>query len=153
MKMKQFFFVVIAFVLLGAGFVSVKAQTAPPFKISAIKIVPFEELTGEFGEEIKLKDAPEFFNDVSTGLLVTVEISGKTEMNASNRQLEVTVLKGTKLFTKKLTTVFGVGAGGKYYVPLYVDGGNCQNVTITAKIIGQKTASTMTRKVSFMCGE
>lgn len=153
MKIKQLLFLIVAFVLVGAGFESVKAQTAPPFKISAIKIVPFEELTGEFGEEINSKDAREFFNDVSTGLLVTVEISGKTEMNAPNRQLEVTVVKGTKLFTKKLTTVFGVGAGGKYYVPLYVDGGNCQTVTITAKMVGQKTASTMTRKVSFVCGE
>lgn len=153
MKTTKRLFLAIAFLFLCAGFASVKAQTAPPFKISAIKIVPFEELTGEFGAEIKAKDKPEFFNEVSIGLLVTVEISGQTELSAEGRKLETTVLKGGKMLTKKLISIIGVGAGGKYYAPLYIDGGICEEITITAKIVGQKTASTMTRKIPFACGE
>ncbi len=140
-------------VLLFIGNSSSQAQTAPPFKISAIKVVPFEELTGEFGEEITAKNTREFFNEVSTGLLITVVVSGQTDATAENRRVETTVTSGSKILAKKSTVVFSVGAGGKYFVPLYVDAGLCQPVTITAKITGQKTAATMTRKLSFTCGE
>ncbi len=153
MKIKTLFLLSFGLYFWCAASFSVQAQTAPSFKISAIKIVPFEELTGEFGEEITTKNTREFFNEVSTGLLITVVVSGQTDTSANNRRIETTVTAGSKILAKKSTVVFGVGAGGKYFVPLYVDAGLCQPVTITAKIIGQKNASTMTRKLSFVCGE
>ncbi|MGI8786290.1 MAG: hypothetical protein ACR2HG_00830 [Pyrinomonadaceae bacterium] len=153
MKPKQFLFTAIAFLLLCVSPIFANAQTAPPFKVSAIKIVPYDQLTGEFEPEIKLKDSRTFFDEVALGLLITVEISGQTDTSADGRKVETTVLKGGKILIKKLTTVDGVGAGGKFYIPIYIDYGLCQEITVTAKIIGQKTASTMTRKVPFSCGE
>ncbi len=153
MKIKRLLSLAIIFLFLCAGAISARAQTAPPFKISAIKIVPLNQLTGEIEPEIKPKDSRAFFDEVALGLLITVEVSGTSDTTAEGRKVETSVLKGGKILIKKLTAVDGVGAGGKFYIPIYVDYGICQEITVTAKIIGQKTASTMTRKVPFSCGE
>jgi hypothetical protein len=42
---------------------------------------------------------------------------------------------------------------GKFYFPMWIDAPMCSEVKITARITGQKTASTITRKVAFQCGE
>lgn len=153
MKTKQSLLLIIAFLFLCGGTISARAQTAPPFKVAAIKIVPFDQLTGEFEPEFKLKDERTFFDDVSLGLLITVVISGQSDTSAPGRKVETTVLKGGKVLTRKLNDVESVGAGGKFYIPVYIDSGICSEVSVTAKITGQKTASTMTRKVPFSCGE
>lgn len=154
MKLKNLSFIAIVFLLLGGGnFLTAKAQTAPPYKITAIKIVPFDQLTGEFEPEITPNDERAFFNEVSLGLFITVVISGKSDTFSATRKVEVTVLEGKTVRSKKISDASSVGADGKYYVPVFVESAFCREVTITAKLIGQKTASTMTRKATFNCGE
>lgn len=153
MKNKQLFLTA-ALLFLCAGFISVNAQkVSPPYKITAIKLVPFEQMTGEFQPEITPTDERSFFNELSLGLFVTVEISGKSGEYVQGRRVDITVMEGKKLKLKKSEVVGIVGENGKYYVPLYLDSALCSEVTVTAKMFGQKTASTMTRKAGFICGE
>ncbi|HQU85145.1 MAG TPA: hypothetical protein PKY59_18540 [Pyrinomonadaceae bacterium] len=130
------------------------AQKAPAeFKISNIKIVPFEQTSGEFAEELSAANQRSFFNDLGTALFVTVEISGKAGDYEGKRSLEVTVLEGKKVKLKKVLMSGILNENGKFYFPVFLEAPMCDEITIIAKIIGQKTPSTMKKKVSFLCGE
>lgn len=129
------------------------AQKTPDYKISNVKITPFDSATGEFQEEIKSGDERSFFNDLSISLLTLVEISGKEGSFEVGRKIQITVTEGKKVKTTKTEQIGLIGAGGKFYIPLWLYPAMCDEVKITAKIIGQKTASTITRKVPFLCGE
>ncbi len=154
MKLTGQLFIAVAFLFICADFASVNAQTAPPpYKITAIKLVPFDQTTGEFQTEITKTDERAFFNELSLGMFVTVEISGVSGNYAPGRKVEITVMEGKKLRSKKSEDVGIIGEGGKYFVPVYLNSAMCSEITVTAKIVGQKTASAMTRKASFMCGE
>ena len=130
------------------------AQKAPAdYKITNIKVVPFEQTTGEFEDEFTGSDERSFFNDLGKGLFVTVEITGKPGDYAGTRNLSVTVLEGTKIKLKKSMMSGILNDSGKYYFGFYVEPALCDEITITAKLTGQKTPSTKTRKVPFLCGE
>ena len=129
------------------------SQKAPDYEISNIKITPFDSATGEFQEEIKANDERSFFNDLSISLLTLVEITGQEGSFEVGRKIQITVTEGKKVKTTKTEQIGLIGGGGKFYVPLWLYPAMCDDVKITAKIIGQKTASTITRKVSFLCGE
>ena len=137
---------------LGAA-VQTSAQKAPDYKISAIKIMPFDGQTGAFQDEFKAGGDRSFFNDLAISLLVTVEISGQAGSFEEGRNIEVIVTEGKKQKAKKLEQIGLIGEGGKFYVPVWLDAAMCDEVTIKARITGQKTLSNLSRKVSFMCGE
>ena len=150
--MKNILFLI--FVFLFGGLIGVNAQTAAPaYKISAITILPFDGQTGEFQDEFKTDDERSFFNDLAISLFVKIEITGQSGSFEAGRNLQVTVTEGKKIKARKNEQIGLIGDGGKLYVPVWLDGAMCSDVTITAKIVGQKTASTMTRKVPFQCGE
>lgn len=154
MKTNQQIFSVIALVCLCAAFSSVNAQkSAAHYKITAIKIVPFNQQTGKFEAAITPTDERAFFNEIALGLFVTVEVTGETGTFEAGRTVEVVVMEGKKQKAKKTEQIGLIGDGGKFYIPVWLDSALCNEVKITARIVGQKTASTMTRKVSFMCGE
>ncbi|HEX8289244.1 MAG TPA: hypothetical protein VF556_14690 [Pyrinomonadaceae bacterium] len=146
-------FPVYLFLMLCFGAVAAKAQAAPDYKITSVKIVPYEQTTGKFEDEIKLNDERGFFNDLSKALFVTVEITGKPESYEAKRQVEITVTEGAKVKSKKIFMSGILNEKGKFYFPMWIDAPMCSEVKITARITGQKTASTITRKVAFQCGE
>jgi hypothetical protein len=126
----------------------------PDYKISNLKIVPFDSYKGEFEEAIKPDDTERsFFNDYSISLLVMVEVSIEKGGYEFGRTVQITVMEGKKIKKTKTEQMPPVEDNGKYYVPLWLDAGMCDTVKISAKITGQKTASTMTRSVLFQCGE
>ena len=90
---------------------------------------------------------------MSLGLFVTVEVTSEKETFADGRTIEFIVLEGKKQKAKKIQQIGLIGEGGKFCIPVWFDSALCNEVKITARIVGQKTASTMTRKASFMCGE
>jgi hypothetical protein len=139
--------------ILCFGAVFAQAQATPDYKISKIKIVPFEQSSGSFEDEIAVNDDRAFFNDLSKALFVTVEISGKAESYEARRELQITVTEGAKVKTKKIFMSGILNEKGKFYFPFWLDAPMCSEVKITARITGQKNASTTTRKVSFQCGE
>jgi len=146
---------VLLFVSLTLCFSAVyaNAQQISAYKISNVKIVPFEQTTGKFEDEITAKDDRSFFNDLSKGLFVTVEITGKPESYEAKRQLEVTVMEGAKVKLKKVYMAGILNEQGKFYFPVWLDAPMCSEVKITARITGQKPIATTTRKVAFQCGE
>lgn len=154
MKLKQSFLLTIAFLFLCAGFVSVNAQkAAAPYKITAIKIVPFDQQSGEFQTEITPTDERSFFNEISLRFLVTVEVTGEKGTFEAGREIEIIVMEGKKQRAKKIEQIGLIADNGKFYIPLWIDNPLCDETTFTARIVGQKPVSTMKRKASFMCGE
>jgi hypothetical protein len=144
--------------LLIANFVSISVaqqKAVPPYKLTAMKIVPFEGTSGKFEDEIRTAgEEREYLNELSKSLFVTIEVSGKKDTeNYPGRQLEVTVMEGKKLKTKRTELIGILNDEGKFYVPVFLYSAMCDEVTIKARIIGQKTPATISRKLSFQCGE
>lgn len=144
---------VLALIAMFSICAAANAQTAPSYKISKIKIVPYDQTLGEFQPEITPKDERTFFNEISTALFIVAEVSGAAGSYEAKRNIEVTVLEGKKLRTKKLMPMGIINQDGKFYAPVFVEAAFCSEVTVTARIVGQKTVSTLTRKAAFQCGE
>ena len=128
-------------------------KAAPAYKLSAVNITPFNEASGKFEDVITPADTRSFFNDLSTSLFVTVEIQGEAGSYENGRKVQVTVMEGKKVKFSKTEQVGLIGEGGKYFIPVWLYSAMCDEVKITAKLIGQKKISTITRKVTFECGE
>lgn len=142
----------IAAVLLFACLAVSAQKKAPDYKITAIHVTPFNGATGEFDAKLGPDNERSFFNDLSTSLLVSVEVAGETGSFEAGRLVEVTVMEGKKL-KKKRTEQIGVLHEGKFFTPVWLDSSMCSEITITARLIGQKTVSRKTMKIPFMCGE
>lgn len=145
--------VILLSLIFSAGTLATNAQKAPDYKITGLKIVPYDSVTGKFQDEFKPREDRSFFNDLSISLFVTVEIAGQSGSFVVGRKIQLTVTEGKKVKTSKTEQIGLIGGGGKFYVPLWLYPAMCDDVKITARIIGQKTASTMTRTVPFLCGE
>lgn len=128
-------------------------KKAPAYKITNIKILPFNEQSGNFEDEFTENDARAFFNELSTSLFVTFKISGEAGSFESGRSIVINVMEGKKLKFTKTEQVGLIGTDGAYYVPVFLYSSMCSTIKITAKLTGQKTLSTMTRTVGFRCGE
>ena len=142
--------------LLVAGlFTLTTAQKkAPAYKLTNIKIQPFEKKTGEFENEITDADTRAFFNEISKTYLVTVEVTGEKGSFEAGRKIEIIVTEGGKIKARKLEQIDLIGDGGKVYMPLWIDQPLCARTTISARIVGQKTASPLKRSLTnFHCGE
>ena len=75
---------------------------------------------------------------------IKVEITVTEDIMEDKRQ------KAKKI--KQISRAYLMG-GKKIFVPLWLDPLMCGDIKINARIIGQKTVSTMTRTVPFLCGE
>lgn len=133
-------------------------QKSPDWEISNIKIVPFDWDTGEFQEELESNEAYGGQNEFSISLFVVVEASSQAYYDrhmASEkvRKVEITVMEDKRQKAKKIERIILLGEGGKIFVPVWLDPTMCGDVKINARIIGQKTVSTMKRTVLFECGE
>lgn len=134
-----------------AAVVAQSAKKTPDYKIAAIKVVPFDEITGAFREPV---DPEQWFgNDLSMSLFVTIELTGEAGGYATNRNVSITVTEGKKVKLRKIAYPGVFSEQGKYFVPLWLYGSMCDIVKITATVTGQKTRSTRTRTVNFHCGE
>jgi hypothetical protein len=128
-----------------------KPKAAPPYTISNINIVPFEEQTGKFGSPYEAQPS-EMLNALSTSLFVTIEISGQEGSFQAGRKVQITVTEGKRIKYAKTEQV-GLIGDGKYFVPVWLYSPMCDKVTITARLLGQTTASSMKSSVPFVCGE
>lgn len=153
MKSKLQSILLLAFLAIFANSLSVQAQKTPDYKITNIKLVPFDGQTGKFQAEIKPNDERSFFNEIALSLFVVVEITGASGTFEAGRMADITILESKKQRAKKTEQIGLVGDGGKFYIPIWIDSALCSDVTVTARIRGQASASTMTRKASFQCGE
>ncbi len=148
-----FAFLILAF---GANYATAQKTTAKgqEYKITNLKIVPFDSYKGEFQDEIKAGgEQPTFFNDYAISLMVVVEVTaGKGEYNGK-QSVQLTVTEGKKVKKTKTELMPPVEENGKYYIPLWLDAGMCDTVKIVAKMLGQKAPTPMSRSLLFQCGE
>jgi hypothetical protein len=147
----------LALIVLGLGAVVSFAQPpkkAPAYKIAAITITPYDEASGKFEDPIGTgESARSLFNDLSLSLFVTVDVAGEAGSFETGRMINITVKEGKKIKTTRHLQVGLIGGDGHYYVPVWLYPAMCSDVTITASLTGQKTASSMKRTVIANCGE
>ena len=145
--------VLLGCVLLLLGFAGVSAQTASAYKITNIRVVPYEQSSGTFEAEPAPNADPGYLNELSKSLFVAVEISGKAGSFAADRKVSITVTEGKRPKASRTEAVGLIGDAGKYYIPILLTSPMCGPVVITARLTGQKTVSVKTRKLQFDCGE
>lgn len=122
-----------------------------PYKITAIKVVPFDEILGQFREPV---DPEQWFgNDLSMSLFVTIELTGDAGGYVPKRNVQITVREGKKVKLSRIAYPGVFSEQGKYYVPVWLYGSMCDIVKITASVTGQKPRSSLSRTVNFHCGE
>ncbi|MBP7281434.1 MAG: hypothetical protein KBA66_07660 [Leptospiraceae bacterium] len=129
------------------------SDPVPDYKISDIKIIPFESKTGEFQEQVKQNQPEPYSNAISTSFFVIVEISGKAGSYESKRKVEIQVLEGGRKKVNKVETNMLLGANGKFFIPLLLSPLICKDLKITANVLGQTKESSLTRTIPFRCGE
>jgi len=153
-----------AFVCLFSAAAS--AQT-PAFKISGIKAMLFYEQTGTFSKDILADPNISLWNTIigegssggaSSATLVLVEVTGKGGAYETTRKVEMTAaFAGTGRRAhppvKRTSEIGIISEKGKFYVPLWLYDTGCSHVTISARIVGQKQASSMQKTIKFECGE
>jgi hypothetical protein len=127
-----------------------KPPKAPDYKISTIQV---DEAKGDLSDPLDKKNPRVFFNDLSTSLFVWVVIQGQKGSFESGRMISITVTEGKKIKMTRNTQIGLIGEEGFYFVPVYVYGPLCSNVSIAAHITGQRTASANKVSVPFQCGE
>lgn len=150
MKFRIAFF---ATLMIFCAFLAVSAQKSIDYKVTNMKIVPFDQSSGEFESELTDTDSRSFFNELDKGLFVIVEVSGAAGEFDAKKGLTVTVMEGKKIKLKKSMMSGVVNSDGKFYFPVWLEPAMCAEITITATITGNRTASKMTKKIPFMCGE
>ena len=155
MRTKFIIAAVAAFVVcLGSSVVfGQKRKLAPPYKITKITILPFDQQTGLFEKEFTGHDSRAFWNDLSIAFLMTVEVTGQRGSFEPARHVSITVTEGKKIKTQRSEVPGVLSDTGKYYIPVWLYTSMCNTVTITARITGQRTTSVMKREVPMACGE
>ncbi len=100
-KTVNFLVFVLVTLVFGANFAvaqKTNAANAQEYKITNLKIVPFDSNKGEFLEEIKATgEQPSFFNDYAISMMAIVEVSvGKGEY-AFGKAVQITATEGKKV--------------------------------------------------------
>jgi hypothetical protein len=87
-------------------------------------------------------------------LLVTVEVTS----DDWSAKVQLTGTEGRRVVFNKISqTNVAMGGGDvrnvKTYAVFFIEGDRCETIKLTARLVGQRRASTMTRTVEFGCGE
>lgn len=153
MKRSLLFLFSLAVMLAAVDSISAQQKPVGPYEITKIHVIPFEESTGEFAQPMADDDLGGFFNDLSTSLLVKIEITGPAGEFDPKRLVAINVTEGRKVKLAKTAYPGVLNENGKFFVPVWLYGSMCDKVTIKASITGQTKKSSKTRIVQFMCGE
>jgi len=129
-------------------------RNPPPYLLTEMKIVPFNQRTNSFLAEIKTDTDFSGWNEMNLSLFVTVEVSGQAGSYVSKRNVQIVAYEGRRVIVKRVGNLGVIdGSSGKYYIPVWLYGPFCQPITIKARITGQKGSVTLQRKLDFQCGE
>jgi hypothetical protein len=87
-------------------------------------------------------------------LLITVEVTS----DDWTAKVQLTGTEGRKIVFNKISqTNVAMGGGDvknvKTYAVFFIEGDRCETIKLTARLVGQGRASTMTKTVEFGCGE
>lgn len=127
---------------------------APDYMIADLKVMAYSSSTGKLEDAIPDDgEAMSFFNDLDTSLFVWVFVKGEKGSFEAGRMANIVVTAGKKVILTRNVQIGIPNEDGLYIVPAFVYGPLCSEVKITAKLTGQKSGSSKTVKVPFLCGE
>lgn len=155
--------IAIAAVILSIGMTAASAQKAgpkaaasktPDYVITSIEVMSYSSTTGKLENVFPEGGEPKsFFNDLDTSLFIWVFVQGEKGTFEAGRMANVVATAGKKVVASRNVQIGIPNEDGFYIVPVFVYGPLCSEVTITAKLTGQKTSTPTTVKVPFLCGE
>jgi hypothetical protein len=128
-------------IVLGTGELYAAPSPGAP-RLGAIEVRAFDPKAGQFVDDL----ADRNWNQIDLSLLTTVELEGPA---SAPQTVEVTVLKGKKRLLKRKARA--VIQSGKYFIPVWIEGPFCEDVTIRAQLLGTEQKSE--RRLVFRCGE
>ncbi|MDT4954913.1 MAG: hypothetical protein QOJ02_3051 [Acidobacteriota bacterium] len=127
-------------------------KAAEHWKITGMKVKMFSQEDGELRDVDLMNVITSSANAPLHPILVVVEVNGNPDPSNGYKVQLTAKEKGKQIFIKANATSFA-GNGDKFYVPFWIDGYRCEPVTLTARVVGQRPASTMTKTIKFDCGE
>lgn len=136
---------------------SPSAAQNQPWSITAIRAKEYDQATGDLAE-LNIEETLSSSANAPFGpVLVIVEVTGDLEAG-HGKSIVLTAAEGRRTVFRG---TFGPGAyqgvsadGKKFYVPFWISSNVlCVPLKITARVVGQRQPSTMTKTVKFECGE
>jgi hypothetical protein len=125
--------------------------------ITGIKVKEYDQGTGDLAELSFEQTLSTSANAPFGPVLVIVEVTGELEAG-NGKSIILTATEGRRTVFRG---TFGPGPyqgvsedGKKFYAPFWIESNVlCDPIKITARVVGQRQASTMTKTVKFLCGE
>ncbi|HUQ33955.1 MAG TPA: hypothetical protein VM095_17675 [Pyrinomonadaceae bacterium] len=127
------------------------ASSGPPARLTAMRIIPYNEMSDTFADEVTDQHNG-FFNELDVSFLVKIEVTGKAG-EYSDRNVEITIRQGRKVTQTRVSMVGIYNEQGKYYVPYWIYSPICQDTVIQARLLGQRTPSILRKTITAHCGE
>ncbi|HWT00644.1 MAG TPA: hypothetical protein VN256_10380 [Pyrinomonadaceae bacterium] len=134
-----------------------RAAQNKTWEITGIKVKEYDQATGDLAE-VSLEETLSSSANAPFGpVLVIVEVTGELEAG-QGKSIALTATEGRRTAFRG---TFGPGPyqgasedGKKFYAPFWIASNVlCDTLKITARVTGQRQASTMTKTVKFVCGE
>lgn len=127
------------------------------WEITGIKVKEYDQGTGELSEVSVEETLSSSANAPFGPVLVLVEVTGELEAG-QGKSIVLTATEGRRTIFRG---TFGPGPyqgvsedGKKFYAPFWINSNVlCDAIKITARVTGQRQASSMTKTVKFLCGE
>lgn len=134
------------------------------YRITAIKAMLFYDDKGTFSRDVLTKPDFTFWNTIigegdaegpSNSTLVLVEVAGNPSRNEASpsRKVEFTATVSRRVVLRRTAEIGLFGDNGKFYAAFWLYDTGCQQVKISARILGQTQASSMNATIPFACGE
>lgn len=143
---------------LNAGIIhKPRAAQNKAWSITGIKVKEYDQGTGDLAELNMEETLSTSANAPFGPVLVIVEVTGELEAG-QGKSIVLTAMEGRRTVlrgTFEPGPYQGISADGKkFYVPFWISSNVlCVPLKITARVVGQRQASTMTKTVRFLCGE
>ena len=155
--------ILLTILLLSFNAVNFAQEKIAP-KITAIRAQLFQNASGTFSEDILTTADNYLYNTIigegaangkaSTSTLVTVEVSGKN-VPVGTLKVQITATGDkNRLIQKKLIDADIYDDKTKFYAPLWLYDTGCEQINITAVLIGKGASKVIVKKkIPFRCGE
>jgi hypothetical protein len=136
---------------------SVPAVQNKNWKITGIKVKAYRQGTGGL-DELNLEETLSTSANAPFGpILIIVEITGELDVMHA-KSINLTATQGRRTI---YTGTYGPGPyqgmsedGKMFYAPFWINSNTlCDPLKLTARVVGQRQASSITRTVKFLCGE
>ena len=134
-----------------------RAAQNKTWEITGIKVKEYDQATGDLSE-VSLEETLSTSANAPFGpVLILVEVTGELEAG-NGKSIVLTATEGRRTVFRG---TYGPGPyqgisedGKKFYAPFWIASNVlCDPLKITARVTGQRQASTMTKTVKFLCGE